>query len=891
MSGKKRIGSPSRKPRKRARTAPSKPGPGLPRSGGRGSDISSILDKANRLFHQKKLDQVVALLQNFDESLLRASSHEHLNYYRLLSFSLTNTGRLAEAETAAQRALELADTDRDFHFVLAYVAANYKDYDKCLECTHRFLELYDRQDEVSDGKEYLSDGHLYLAYNYLGVAYKAKEDFPKAEKAFLKVIELKPSYEHAYLNLASLYQNMNEYSKAERIVEKGLKKCSQVQELRMIKKTLENKATICACMIVKDEEELLPGCLESIRSWIDDIIIVDTGSTDRTVEIARSYGAKVYFQEWEGNFSKARNYSLSKATCDWIFVIDADEEFVQEDLPILRGAVNQDKYRIISVNVYNMDKETGEYSSFLPSSRFFRRDAGFCYDGIVHNQLRSDEDEVILRMGVRIKHFGYNLPPEKMKKKLARSRELLEKQLEEDPDNPFVHFNYAQLLRGTTVTADDELCDLILRHAIRAVELSNTDIKGTLAIHLQGLHQQVTTLIIQRKYEEAEKICLRALQLKPDYLDAIVSLGHIYGGMKKLDKAEEHFKKYLEEQEKYDPSKETLNVILLHVRSRHVGYYGIAMIKQYQKDFAGAEEYFLKTLEELDPFKDAHLRLANIYLDRKDMEKALIHIDKELIWKPDSDLANLYKARYFGMKNEDIEAEKFLNKAVELTEDNPEVLERAGVFWADRHQFNKAVHVLEKLIRLQPTYEHGLWLLAKAYYDSADFENSLAIYERYLEINSDNANAINDMANCYFKLGDYENAEKIFSKALRVDDNMAVTYRNLGLTKLHLGKPKEALPLLENYISISPDDFDIELAIGSIYSQSARYTEAIPHFERYLTANPGSLEGLFSISECYYHLGYVDSAAIGYRQILRQKPDFQPSRDRLNEIETSKTTT
>ena len=68
--------------------------------------------------------------------------------------------------------------------------------------------------------------------------------------------------------------------------------------------------TLSLCLIVKDEEEFLPRCLDSVKDYVDEIIIVDTGSTDSTVEIAKRYGAKVYHHAWENSFSKARNYSL-----------------------------------------------------------------------------------------------------------------------------------------------------------------------------------------------------------------------------------------------------------------------------------------------------------------------------------------------------------------------------------------------------------------------------------------------------------------------------------------------------------------------------------------------------------------------------------------------------
>ena len=94
---------------------------------------------------------------------------------------------------------------------------------------------------------------------------------------------------------------------------------------REINKPSNNKGTLSLCMIVKNEEKHLAKCLASVRPVVDEMIVVDTGSTDRTVDIAKAFGAQVYNFEWTNNFAEARNYSLSKASGDWILVLDADE--------------------------------------------------------------------------------------------------------------------------------------------------------------------------------------------------------------------------------------------------------------------------------------------------------------------------------------------------------------------------------------------------------------------------------------------------------------------------------------------------------------------------------------------------------------------------------------
>ena len=83
---------------------------------------------------------------------------------------------------------------------------------------------------------------------------------------------------------------------------------------------------LSACMIVKNEEHFLPQALESIQPLVDEIIVVDTGSTDKTVQIAEMFGAKVYIHPWQNDFSLHRNQSIGYATGDWVLIIDADEK-------------------------------------------------------------------------------------------------------------------------------------------------------------------------------------------------------------------------------------------------------------------------------------------------------------------------------------------------------------------------------------------------------------------------------------------------------------------------------------------------------------------------------------------------------------------------------------
>lgn len=151
-------------------------------------------------------------------------------------------------------------------------------------------------------------------------------------------------------------------------------------------------ATISLCMIVKNEEDNLKKCLDCLSRIVDEMIIVDTGSTDRTIEIARKYGARVEEFKWTGDFSEARNYSFSLATCDYIYSADADEEIdeenqerflkLKEELDSLDIDIVQMNYcnQLAVRSIYNFDREL--------RPKLFKRVRYFVWEDPIHEQVR-----------------------------------------------------------------------------------------------------------------------------------------------------------------------------------------------------------------------------------------------------------------------------------------------------------------------------------------------------------------------------------------------------------------------------------------------------------------------------------------------------------------------
>jgi len=205
--------------------------------------------------------------------------------------------------------------------------------------------------------------------------------------------------------------------------------------------------TFGAIMMGKNEEELLPQCLASIVDHVDEIIFVDTGSTDRTVEIAESFGAKIFHHPWEDNYSLHRNQSLGYSTCDWVFQIDCDEKLVGDGVKNLRPIVDccdSSDVNAISIILHNMIGGRIQMRGNLP--RIFRK-KGLSYEKIVHN-LPVFEGDAAAYPGIIFEHYGEDLSPERMKEKENRRLNLLYKRLDVDPEDYQVYFYLAQIYGG-----------------------------------------------------------------------------------------------------------------------------------------------------------------------------------------------------------------------------------------------------------------------------------------------------------------------------------------------------------------------------------------------------------------------------------------------------------
>ncbi|MGN6189777.1 MAG: glycosyltransferase [Conexibacter sp.] len=200
------------------------------------------------------------------------------------------------------------------------------------------------------------------------------------------------------------------------------------------------------CMIVKDEEEMLPRCLAAAAPAVDEIVIVDTGSSDRTIEIAREFGATVIERAWTGSFSEARNVSFDAATGDWLMFLDADEVLVEEDVERLRALRGKTWREAFYLTEISYTGELGDGTAATHTAlRVFRARPQYRFSGSLHEQIAETLPlhipERIEATDIRVEHFGYLGAVRDAKEKSRRNIELLLRQRDAGQSDPFLHFN------------------------------------------------------------------------------------------------------------------------------------------------------------------------------------------------------------------------------------------------------------------------------------------------------------------------------------------------------------------------------------------------------------------------------------------------------------------
>lgn len=293
---------------------------------------------------------------------------------------------------------------------------------------------------------------------------------------------------------------------------------------------------ISLTMIVKNEQSNLSRCLLSAREYVDEIIIVDTGSIDETKKIAIEHGARVYDFIWTNSFAEARNYALQQSTGDWILVLDADEQLAPETAHLIREfTIGPPAIGRVTIVSKYLDNGEIRYTR-SPISRLFPR--GVYYKGNIHEQVISDLPHRLT--GVTVYHDGYYETD-----KTERNLPLLQQALLQDPESPYLNMQLAREWKNKQLFKEAD------HYFSKAYRLAT----GNEGYYSNLVVDYLYNLIKIGKLEEGYEVIQgeqEALSMSPDfffaagmfYMDYV--LGNVAAHLDKLPLIETSFRRCLE---------------------------------------------------------------------------------------------------------------------------------------------------------------------------------------------------------------------------------------------------------------------------------------------------------------------------------------------------------
>lgn len=526
------------------------------------------------------------------------------------------------------------------------------------------------------------------------------------------------------------------------------------------RKSYNPNPTLSLCMIVKDEEESLPTCLESIRDYVDEIIIIDTGSTDNTVKIAESFNAKVYRHPWENSFSKARNYSLKYATCDWILIMDADEEIEVKDAHKLREAIRDDNVNLIYMPAFSKEKG-GTNSSVYLIERVFKNNLDFHYEGIVHNALKSSgpcKSENIV-----FYHYGYHLDDEQMKNKFTRTTTLLKEQIKEDSRNPMPHHYLAVAFGGRNM--NDECIDEALE-AIRLFELNNVSTN----VKLLTCYTASIAFYNKDDLANAEYYAIKSVNSYSEYLDGYFMLSSIYMRQKEYAKCIEATNKYLTilQTIKSNPSV-VLQIPYNNINNAWHAHTRLAIVCFEQNNDSDGIKKLKEIVSMVDDKNDPYLSIGNYFVEQNNFTLAEKVLHMGLKKDPKSKRMLYYISELYENQNIIDKALIYFKIILDIYPDEILAQYKTGLIHMRQSRYKEAIDIFNLLCSGPTQHIGALYNLGIAYEHIKEISRAKETYNRLLTEEPKNAEALVRLGSLFLNDSCLNEAQKCFLKTIELD--------------------------------------------------------------------------------------------------------------------------
>ncbi len=354
------------------------------------------------------------------------------------------------------------------------------------------------------------------------------------------------------------------------------------------------------CMIVRNNESTIRPCLESIRPWVDEMIVVDTGSTDRTPELCRERGAAVHHWAWREDFAAARNESLRYATGDWIFWMDSDDTIPPDCGPKLRALADAEHPPellgfVMQVHCPASPADGPQDVTIVDHIKLFRNRPDLRFEHRIHEQILP----AIRRAGgdvrfteIFVVHSGSDQTAEGRARKLERDFRLLTLDLAERPEHPFVLFNLGMTHADCGQFAEAEQA---LRRCLAVSRTEESHVRKAYALLINVLYQQ-------QRFPEADEVCQRAREIYPHDKELRFRQGMVEHQLGHLDAAILSYRTVIEAPtERHFAS---IDAGLTGYKARH----NLAIVYEDRQQFEQAEQQWRAILKDYPEYPPALAR-------------------------------------------------------------------------------------------------------------------------------------------------------------------------------------------------------------------------------------------------------------------------------------------
>jgi tetratricopeptide (TPR) repeat protein len=702
---------------------------------------------------------------------IKRDLQNELNQHILMGLNNLTQGNYENSIIALDNALKISPNSESANFYMANLLFSKGDYKKALEYNLISLKINSKNEDYN---------------NLMGIILYKLGDYKLSEKLFNRTIKIMPEHSGAIESLKAI-QVVKTSNFINNDVDEETKK--------LIYSLIDNNEnigtpTLSVCIIAKNEEKNIEKAIKSVKNFSDEIILLDTGSTDNTLKIAEKEGVKIFNYPWDNSFANARNEALKYASMDWILMLDSDEfiniEPKDSIKPLLENLNTSKIYQIKIVNSLDNNNIEEKMEHYVP--RLIPNNKNIKYIRDIHEYPVNIDNSMLeseILNSFFINHSGYLKKQVKEKDKLQRNRNILEKSLENNNDSLIDYFYLSENYK------EDKNYNKVIELSKKVIELSKKYTEYDNLTKLSKINI-IESYMINENYDEALKnaeIYKNDLTNRPDFW---FLLGSIEFSLNNFDKCIENQMKALSLRD---------NDIYPSIDVGTITWKPLSLIAEsYLKknDTQKSILFFKKAIKENPQDISFYLKITDIYSKQNninEMENILIKFITSI--KPD-DLSYLLENIY--KKYIDNNLEDRLYKLLEY------VRQTKSLEKNNHNLVNSLIKMYKEIQNKYPDMAAIKYSIACAYESIKDYNNAEILFN---ELSNEEVDSLHNLASIAHSKNDYSKAELLYKKVLDKDEFHIPSY--IGLIKIYINikdtdKTNEYIDKLK---SIDPDNKEV----------------------------------------------------------------------------------